>query len=464
MTFTTNPKDYKFRKPTKTISGVTPIAVMLPPRPCKHGACVYCPSLNVPQSYTPESPVVLRAKSVNYDAKKQTQIRLEAFKAMKHPTDKIEIIIMGGTFLDYPLNFQYKFIKGIFDGLNEKISKDLEEAKRINELGKHRCVALCIETRPDVCSNEHIKRMLEFGCTRVELGVQFLDDKSYKLTNRCHTVKDVVDATFRLKEAGFKVGYHLMPGLPGSNIKKDIANVKKIFSDERFKPDQIKIYPCQVIPGAKLEEWYKEGGYKPYTDEEIIKVLIEIKKLVPEYCRIMRIMREIPPSYLVAGTLRIDMRKVVREKFKDCKCIRCREIGFFIRDNPNSKIDENLRLKIIKYKASKGKEYFLQIVNKQNLIFGMLRLRIPYKPIIDELKNSVIIRELHVYGSEINIGQKNISFGQHKGLGRKLMEKAEEIARKEKVKNIAVISGIGVREYYRKLGYELEKFYMTKSL
>jgi len=175
-------------------------------------------------------------------------------------------------------------------------------------------------------------------------------------------------------------------------------------------------------------------------------------------------MREIPPSYLVAGTLRIDMRKVVREKFKDCKCIRCREIGFFIRDNPNSKIDENLRLKIIKYKASKGKEYFLQIVNKQNLIFGMLRLRIPYKPIIDELKNSVIIRELHVYGSEINIGQKNISFGQHKGLGRKLMEKAEEIARKEKVKNIAVISGIGVREYYRKLGYELEKFYMTKSL
>lgn len=466
MTYTTNPEEFKFRKPTKTMSGVTPLAVMLPPRPCKHGTCVYCPSLNVPQSYTPKSPVVLRAKAVGYDAKEQVKVRLGAFKAMKHPTDKIEVIIMGGTFLDYPLDFQYKFIKEIYDGLNEKKSGNLEEAKKINEKTKHRCVALCIETRPDVCSDSDILRMLEFGCTRVELGVQFLDNKSYELTNRGHTVQDVIDATFRLKEAGFKVGYHIMPGVPGSSIKKDIWNAKKIFSDSSYRPDQLKIYPCQVIPGSVLADWYEQRKYKPYTDEEIKKVLIAIKKQVPEYCRIMRIMREIPPSYLIAGTKRIDMRAIIRKEWKGCKCIRCREIGFFIRDNPNVKVDEHLKLKIKKYRASHGIEYFLQVVNKQNLIFGLLRLRIPFSPVISKLKGTAIIRELHVYGSEIKLREKNISFGQHKGLGKKLMKKAEEIVRKKYkgVKKIAVISGVGVREYYKKLGYKLEGDYMVKAL
>ncbi|MEM2956463.1 MAG: tRNA uridine(34) 5-carboxymethylaminomethyl modification radical SAM/GNAT enzyme Elp3 [Candidatus Pacearchaeota archaeon] len=449
------------KKPTKTISGVTPLAVMLHPRKCPHGTCLYCPSLNVPQSYTPNSPAVLRAKSLNYDPYKQVINRLNSFKTMNHPTDKIELIIMGGTFLSYPIDFQYKFIKKCYDALNGKISKSLEEAKSINETAKHRCVALCIETRPDVCSDKEIKRMLEFGATRVELGVQMPDDKLYKINKRGHTVKDVVQATKRLKDAGFKVGYHLMPGLPGSNPEKDLKLFKKLFSDERFRPDQIKIYPCQVLPGSELVKLYKEGKYEPYSLDELIPLLIKFKLTVPRYCRIMRIMREIPPRYMIAGTKRIDLRKVLAEELrkqnKKCKCIRCREVGLFLRDNPQTKLDNTLTFKKTEYSASQGKELFLEIVNKDDIIFGLCRLRI-------NKDKTAFIRELHVYGPQTEIGKKNKSSYQHKGLGSQLIKEAENIAKKEKCKILNVISGVGVREYYRRLGYSLSGYYMKKTL
>jgi elongator complex protein 3 len=248
---------------------------------------------------------------LNYDAEKQVQSRLKAFKLMNHPTDKIELIVMGGTFLDYPLKYQYNFIKQIYDALNERKSSSFEQAKKLNEKAEHRCVALCIETLPDVCNEREIKRMLEFGCTRVELGVQALDDKIYRKINRGHTIKDVVKATKNLKNYGFKVGYHIMPGLPFSNPEKDMKMFKKVFSDDRFKPDQLKIYPCQVIKNSGLEKLYRQGKYLPYTKEQTEKILIEMLKIVPEYCRVMRIMREIPPIYLVAGTIRIDLRKTI---------------------------------------------------------------------------------------------------------------------------------------------------------
>jgi len=455
------PKKNEIRKPSKTLAGVTPIAVMPYPRKCNHGTCLYCPSLDVPQSYTPLSPPVIRAKMLNYDSFKQVQSRLKAFSVMNHPTDKIEIIILGGTFLQYPIDYQYKFIKGIYDGLNCKISKNLEQAKKLNEKAKHRCIALCIETRPDNCSEEEIKRMLEFGCTRVELGVQAINDKIYKKINRGHTVKDVIEATRRLKEAGFKVGYHIMPGLPGSNPKKDLEMFKKIFRDENFKPDQLKIYPCQVLKGSALIKLYEKGKYKPYTKEQISNLLVKMLKIVPEYCRVMRIMREIPPTYLVKGTERIDLRAEVEALLKKKKVklkeIRYREIGFAIRDSKD-KIDYNLKLKKTEYKASNGKEIFLQFVNKDNILFGLLRLRIP--------KNSdfSIVRELHVYGKAESIGKKS-KFGiQHKGLGKRLMKEAENITKKYKKKKIYVISGVGVREYYRKLNYYLEDNYMVKNL
>ncbi|GAI95269.1 unnamed protein product, partial [marine sediment metagenome] len=274
-----------------------------------------------------------------------------------HPTDKIELIIMGGTFLEYPGKFQEEFIKGCYDGLNGGKSENLEESQKKNEQAKHRCVALCVETRPDVCS-EYIERMRKWGVTRVELGIQIIDDKIYEKVKRGHTVQDVVQATEDLRNAGFKIGYHIMPGLPGSNMEKDLRLFKKLFSDQRFKPDQLKLYPCQVMPGSELEDLYWKGKYKPYTKEKIEKILVEMLKLVPRYCRVMRVMREIPPEYVVAGTIRIDLRKDIenelRKKKSNLKEIRYREIGFALRDK--KEVNFNLKLKITKYKAAKGDE------------------------------------------------------------------------------------------------------------
>ncbi len=445
----------QIKKPTKTISGITPVAVMLPPRSCEHGNCIYCPNLDVPQSYTPKSPVVLRASSLDYDAYKQVKARIKAFEGMNHPTEKIELIIMGGTFLEYPKEFQYKFVKGLYDGLNNKKSKKLKEAQKINESGKHRAVALCIETRPDVCI-PFIDRMREWGVTRIELGVQIIDDKIYKDIQRGHTVNDVIKATKALKEAGFKIGYHIMPGLPGSSIKKDIKLFKKIFSDSNFKPDQVKLYPCQVMPGSVLEKRYWNKEYVPYTKEETEKVLLEMIKIVPRYARIMRVMREIPTEYLVAGTKRIDLRneieKELRKKKTKLKEIRYREIGFALQ---RGKVDTNLKLKKTKYKASEGNEYFLEIVNKDDILFGLLRLRLS--------KKGAMIREIHVYGQSLKLGEKG-KFSQHKGFGKWLIQEAEKITKKNKYKKLKIISGIGVREYYKKLGYKLEETYMVKRL
>jgi elongator complex protein 3 len=440
----------------------------------------------------------MRASQVNYDAYKQVKGRIKAFEVMHHPTEKIELIIMGGTFLEYPKEFQYKFIKDCFDALNNKISKNLQEAQEMNETAKHRCIALCIETRPDVCS-EHIKQMREFGCTRVELGVQMPDDAIYRKIKRGHNVKDVVIATKELKNAGFKVGYHIMPGLPESNLKKDLQLFKKLFSDEKFKPDQIKIYPCQVIKGSELEKLYWEGKYKPYTKEETEKLLTEMLKIVPRYCRVMRIMREIPPEYLVAGTTRIDLRKDIeaelRKNNSKLEEIRYREIGF----NPTKPIHpthprekDNLILKTTKYKASNGDEYFLEIVNEDDVLFGLLRLRIynssslcsdinekllmkntsgssiinskKSRANVNERGKLAIIRELHIYGQALKLGERKLVASQHSGLGKQLMKKAEEIAQDSGCRVLKVISGIGVREYYQKLGYNLENTYMVKEL
>lgn len=449
------PKPDEIRKPTKTLSGVTPIAVMLPPKKCKHGMCVYCPNLGVPQSYTPKSPVVLRARGVNYDPYKQVKGRVKAFEIMNHPIDKIEIIIMGGTFLEYPLEFQDNFIKQCYDALNNKKSQNLEEAKKINENSNNRCVALCIETRPD---RINIKRMRSWGCTRVELGVEIIDDEIYKSIKRGHTIKEVVEATKILKDAGFKVGYHLMPGLPGSNYEKDLKLFRKLFTDSRFKPDQLKIYPCQVMPGSELEKWYWDKKYKPYSKEKIHKILVEMLKIIPRYCRVMRIMREIPPEFIVAGTKRIDLRKDVEDELRkekiNIKEIRYREIGFASKYLDN--LNQDLDLKITKYNASEGEEYFLEIINKQDILFGLLRLRI--------LDKNAMVRELHIYGKALKIGEISKIASQHKGFGSWLVKEAERISKKEKCRKISIISGVGVRSYYKKLGYELEDEYMVKEL
>ena len=444
----------KVKKPVRTISGVTPLTVVLKPRKCDHGTCIYCPGGDyVPQSYTNKSPAIMRSLALQFDPYKQVKNRLKILKIMGHPTDKIEIIILGGTFLQYESDYQYNFIKRCYDALNGKNSEDLETAKKLNEVAKHRCVAMCIENRPDNCSKKEIKRMLKFGTTRVEIGVQLPDNEIYKKTNRGHTVEDVIKATKNLKNAGFKLGYHIMPGLPYSNPEKDIKLFKKIFKDEKFRPDQLKIYPCQVVEDSPLAKTHKLIGFKPYTEEQTKEILLKMMEIIPEYCRVMRMMREFPKEKLIEGLEKLDLRKDVETDFKKSKIklkeIRIREIGF------NKETDEKIKLKILEYKASNGKEYFIEFVNKDNILFGLLRLRI--------YNGKAIVRELHVYGQAIPIGEKGEQ-SQHLGLGKILLKKAEEITKKHKIKELKIISGIGVREYYRKLGYKLDRFYMVKEI
>ena len=443
------------KKPVRTISGVTPLTVVLAPRKCDHGTCIYCPGGDhVPQSYTDKSPAIMRAMKLAYDPYQQVKNRLKVLTLMRHPTDKIEIIILGGTFLQYPREYKHNFVKRMFDALNDVDAKDLEEAKKINETAEHRCVAMCIENRPDNCNEEDIKEMLDFGCTRVEIGVQMPDDELYRKTNRGHTVQDVVDATKNLKNAGFKLGYHMMPGLPGSNREKDIELFRLIFSDQRFRPDQLKLYPCQVVDDSPLGKTYKLIGFKPYSHEETKDILAEMMEMIPDYCRVMRMMREFPKEKLIEGLEKLDIRKDIEEEFREkglkIKEIRMREIGFNQKD-----LDLDVKIKSIEYDSAGGKEFFLEFVNKDDVLFGLLRLRLSDK--------GAMVRELHVYGQALNLSEKGFE-SQHRGLGKILMKKAEEIVKKNGFDKLSVISGIGVREYYKKLGYVLEEPYMVKVL
>jgi elongator complex protein 3 len=457
------------KKLSRTISGVTPVAVMTQPMGCP-GKCIYCPTYTTtPQSYTPESPAVLRAINCEYDARKQVELRLRILTKMEHPTDKVELIIMGGTFLASPVDYQYEFIKDCFDALNGTQSGSLEEAQRYNENARHRCVGLCIETRPDWCRQEDIDRMLEFGATRVELGVQTLDDQIYELVGRGHKVKDVVDATRLLKEHGLKVHYHWMPGLPGSNMEHDLELSKMMFNDNRFKPDGLKLYPTMVVAGTELERWQQEGRYQPYDNDEMVALIADIKAIVPKYVRISRVLRDIPAKFIVGG-LKDSLRDIVKQKMLGqgirCKCIRCREYGHRLKDG--WQIGEP-RLTRLDYEASEGQEVSLSFEDEMETLFGLLRLRVQEKQ-LPALKCSsgrlALVRELHVYGPEVAIGGRNIAAAQHKGLGRLLLMEAERIACEEfGAQLIAVLSGVGAREYYRSdLGYELEAGYMVKKL
>jgi elongator complex protein 3 len=452
------------KKLARTISGVTPVAVMSQPMGCP-GQCVYCPTYSAtPQSYTPESPAVLRARECGYDAKKQVTLRLKALSEMGHLTDKIELIVMGGTFLAQPVDYQYQFIKDCFDALNDRASATLEEAQRFNELAPHRCTGLCIETRPDWCRPEEIARMLSFGTTRVELGVQTLDEDIYRLVRRGHGVTEVVQATARLKEHGFKVHYHWMPGLPGATPELDLKLSKVLFNDPRFKPDGLKLYPTMVVAGTELEKWSRDGRYQPYPDEVMINLVSEIKSLVPKYVRISRVLRDIPAKFITGG-LKDSLRDVVKQRMKEqgitCRCIRCREYGHRARDN--WEIAEP-RLVRLDYEASGGREIFLSFEDENETLFGLLRLRIQPQPLANG--NSALIRELHIYGPEVSLHQRDPNSAQHKGLGRALLKEAERIAAGEfGALQIAVLSGIGAKDYYRSgFGYKAQGDYMVKRL
>ncbi|MDD5402670.1 MAG: tRNA uridine(34) 5-carboxymethylaminomethyl modification radical SAM/GNAT enzyme Elp3 [Dehalococcoidales bacterium] len=461
-------KYHTIKKQSRTISGVTPVAVMTRPRACP-GKCIYCPTYSdTPQSYTPTSPAVLRAINCGYDPLKQVEMRLSILKGMGHPVDKIELIIMGGTFLSAPRDYQYEFVKSCFDALNGQESVSLEEAQHLNEEAESRCVGLCIETRPDYCTPADIAWMIKMGATRVELGVQAIDDEIYLLTRRGHSVSDVVSATQNLKMSGIKVHYHWMPNLPGVSRERDLELFGQLFSDERFCPDGLKIYPTMVVSGTELERWKQEGSYKPYEEDVLIDLIADLKSLVPGYTRISRLLRDIPSVYITGGpkdSLREKVQKRLAERGETCQCIRCREYGHRIKQGWKT---GEACIRRLDYRASQGHEVFLSFEDENHTLFGLLRLRLQdmRPPVFEQVQGIyALVRELHVYGAEVALGEKDDVSPQHKGLGKTLLAEAERIAAVEfGAREMFIMSGVGARPYYRALGYSLKSNYIYRLL
>jgi len=450
------------KRKVRSESGIANVTVLTKHYKCP-GKCIFCPSEpDMPKSYLSNEPAMMRAILNDFDGYNQVKNRLKGLERTGHPTDKIEIIVAGGTFSYYPRVYQTNFIKQVYNALNEdKKSTSLEAAIKKNETAKHRCVGLSLETRPDWITEDEIKRMRKLGATKVEIGIQTLDDKILDLNKRGHSVDQVRKAMKLLKDAGFKINAHMMPNLYGSSIKKDLEMFKMLFDDPDFRPDWLKIYPCVVTPYSELEKLYKAGKHKPYTDDEIIDLLIEMKKFIPEYVRVARLYRDIPAESILGGSKISNMRQIIHEKMANtglkCKCIRCREI--------KGLVPQKVELIERKYESSDGTEYFLSFEDTiSDKLIAFLRLRIPSQTFMRDLQGASVIRELHTYGVQIPIDQKGTTGVQHKGYGKKLLERAGEITLACGLSKMAVISGIGVREYYKKQEFKLGESYMIKDL
>ncbi|MDE1842742.1 MAG: tRNA uridine(34) 5-carboxymethylaminomethyl modification radical SAM/GNAT enzyme Elp3 [Thaumarchaeota archaeon] len=458
------------RKPVKTASGVAVIALMPKPYACPHGRCTYCPGgieYNSPNSYTGREPSTQNAISNNYDPKKQILDKLEHLIAYGHDSTKLELVIVGGTFLFMPRDYQINFIKSCFDALNGFDSPDLESAKKNNENANFRNVGFTIETKPDYCKKEHVDWMLEYGVTRVEIGVQSLHDRVYEIVNRGHSYNEVVESFEISKNAGYKIVAHMMPGLPSMTPEEDIADFRKLFSDPQLRPDMLKIYPTLVLEDTPLYSMYKDGRYMPYSDDDMVQVLTEIKKIIPRWARIMRVQREISSDQIIAGPKLGNLRQIVQQNLRkqnaSCKCIRCREAG--LSDNMMNM--EDIKMHREDYESSGGDEVFLSYDDSNDKIFGFLRLRKPGGNIhrTEIANNTCIVRELHIYGKSLKLGEREPDSIQHLGLGKNLMNEAERVSSEEfDAKKLLVISAVGTREYYRKLGYTPLGPYMSKDL
>ncbi|MEM2272764.1 MAG: tRNA uridine(34) 5-carboxymethylaminomethyl modification radical SAM/GNAT enzyme Elp3, partial [Candidatus Bathyarchaeia archaeon] len=464
------------KKSVRTVSGVTIVAVMAKPWPCpQREPCAYCPggpTYGVPQSYTGREPATMRGLQFNFDPYSQVKHRIGQLQTIGHTVDKIELIVMGGTFPATPVDYQVSFIKECLDAITGVQSTSLEEAKRNAEVSQRRNVGITVETRPDWCREYHVDIMLSYGTTRVEIGVQNIYDDIYALVNRGHTVKDVIEATRIAKDAGLKVVYHMMPGLPGSDFDRDLEAFKKIFMDPDFKPDMLKIYPCLVVKGTKVYDWWVKGLYKPYTTEEAAKLIAEVKKIIPEWVRIMRVQRDIPAYMIEAGSKSSNLREIALRMLRDeglrCRCIRCREVGHrWLKDHVKPNPD-NVEITVRRYDASMGEEFFISAEDQtRDVLVGYLRLRIPsslaHRPEISG-KETAIIRELRVLGPLVPVGRRAGEEYQHKGFGRILLEKAEEMSANMGCRKILVTSALGTKKYYMRFGYNYDGPYMSKSL
>lgn len=460
------------RRKIRTLSGVAVITVLTKPYACP-GKCIYCPTEDrMPKSYIASEPAAQRALLNEFDPWKQVETRLAALHANGHATDKIELIVLGGTWSAYPKAYQTWFIKRCFDAANGRTAKSLTEAHKRNETATNRIIGLTLETRPDHITPAEVRRLRDLGGTRIQIGVQSTHDDVLKLTQRGHSMKEVHEATRLLKDAGFKINYHLMPGLPGSTFKKDIEDFDTVFNDPALKPDFIKLYPTVVVKTAVLYYWWRKGWYKPYTQKQLMKLIPELKKRVPRWVRIERLIRDIPGNDIVAGNLATNLRQILQQQGVVCQCIRCREARASAVKFSATKLWRD------EYETTGAREIFLSYEDKRReKLFAFCRLRLPnpLTPVAEDghlpllrkffptLQGAALIRELHTYGQMIPIKSRK-SAVQNIGFGKRLMLEAERIAKKNGYSKLAVISGIGVREYYRKLGYHLEDTYMVKRL
>ncbi len=450
---------FLLKKPTRTISGVAVVAVMTSPHDCPHGKCAYCPGGVVngsPQSYTGKEPAARRAERNCFDPYLQVRDRLRQLSDIGHKTDKIDLIIMGGTVTSREPEYQEMFVRRCFDAMNGADSKTLEQAQKLNETSACRCVGLTVETRPDVFDTQQIERAMSLGATRVELGVQILDDDILAGVDRGHGIEAVRRCTRECREHGLKVCYHLMPGLPGSSPQKDLECFRRVFDDSDFRPDMLKFYTTLVVAGTKLYDMWKNGEYEPYDTEKATALIADMKSIVPEYVRIQRIQRDIPAPQIAAGILKSNLRQLVEARLKEtgreCRCIRCREVG---QNDVSLEDPGKVILNDLVYQASGGEEHFINYSYEDKLI-GYVRLR------LDD-SDSATIRELKVFGRMAKIGKDGEDW-QHRGFGKELVAEAERIACASGRKSIRITSGVGVRGYYRTLGYELSRPYMVKRL
>ena len=460
-------QDVLMTKPVKTASGVAVIALMPKPYACPHGRCTYCPGgveFNTPNSYTGTEPSTLNAMANSYDPGRQILTKLDRLVAYGHNPSKLELVIVGGTFLFMPRDYQAGFVKSCYDALNGFVSSSLEEAKSANETADIRNVGLTVETKPDYCKREHVDAMLEYGVTRVEIGVQTLQERVYRMVNRGHTYADVTESFQVARDAGYKIAAHMMPGLPSMTPQEDMADFERLFTDEDLKPDMLKIYPSLVLEGTPLYDEYVAGRYRPYTQKEMIRVLAEAKRMVPPWVRVMRIQREISPGEITAGPRSGNLRQLVLKDMQSrglsCRCIRCREAGL-------SGVHGNPRLKRRGYRASGGDEVFISYEDENDLVYGFLRLRHPGERAHrrEVTGRSCIVRELHVYGRSLRIGSRSGADIQHSGLGRGLMREAERVALEDyDARKMLVISAVGTRPYYGRLGYRPDGPYMARDL
>jgi elongator complex protein 3 len=457
------------KRKVRTLSGVSVLTVLTKPYPCP-GKCVFCPTEpGMPKSYLSNEPGAMRAVLDDFHPRDQVVTRLDSLTKQGHETEKIEMIVLGGTFSAYQRRYQTAYIRALFNACNDAPGRSLKQAHINNETSRHKIIGLSLETRPDHITHDELRHMRKLGCTKVQIGVQHINNEVLALNKRGEVIEDTVRAMQLMKDAGLKIATHLMPNLPGSTPEMDINMLQTFFTDPAFKPDHLKLYPCVVTPYSELEEWWKEGRFHAYSDEVLMNILVEMKKIIPDYVRIERLFRDIPGESILEGSQKTNMRQLLQDQMKisgvKCRCIRCREI------KGDSYDPDQTELRVLEYDSSGGKEFFISFNDAaRDRICSLLRLRFPSqfftgeKHFIPELQGAALVREVHSYGAQVKVGERNGQASQHSGLGRRMLEEAERMAKEAGFNRLAVIAGVGTRNYYRKWGYELEGTYMLKSL